>query len=149
MTGRPLFLPGFVFLGCLLAAIGLAGAQGQGATLTVVVTGPQPSAGNIKVALFNSEQTFLKTPLTKKEVKVSDSGQTVISFPDLPPGEYAVSVIHDRDANGKLDRNVIGLPQEPVRFSNNVKIKFRRPAFDETRFLLDGDDRTIVIDFNS
>ena len=35
---------------------------------------------------------------------------TVLVLRDVPPGPYGVSVMHDRNANGKLDSNIVGIP---------------------------------------
>src|SRR5262249_40780283 len=41
----------------------------------------------------------------------------------LMPGEYAAFVAHDRNRNGKLDANLIGIPKEPFGMSNDFKPK--------------------------
>lgn len=33
-----------------------------------------------------------------------------VAFRDIPPGVYAVSVRHDENSNGKLDKNLLGVP---------------------------------------
>jgi len=42
-------------------------------------------------------------------------------FEDIPPGTYALVVIHDENMNGKLDTNWVGIPKEGYGFSNDVK----------------------------
>jgi uncharacterized protein (DUF2141 family) len=32
----------------------------------------------------------------------------------VTPGDYAISVFHDENSNGKLDRNFMGMPKEGV-----------------------------------
>jgi len=124
-------------------------AQPRHYTLTVVVTHTLPAIGQVKVSVFNSKSTFLKIPLIKKQVQAAANGQTVLSFEDLPAGDYAVSVVHDQDADGKLDRNFIGKPREPFGFSNNVHVKFAPPAFDKAKFTVDRQNQVIVIDLDS
>lgn len=50
---------------------------------------------------------------------------------DLPPGTYAVSVFEDLNGNHKLDRNLLGIPREPVGASNNPRPRMGPPRFDE------------------
>jgi len=64
---------------------------------------------------------------------------------DLPPGTYAVSVYEDLNENHKLDRNVIGIPREPVGVSNNPKGSFGPPRFSECAFSLGNSAQTITI----
>ena len=40
----------------------------------------------------------------------------------------------DINANGKLDSNFIGIPKEPVGFSNNCKGKFGPPKYEDCAF---------------
>ena len=49
----------------------------------------------------------------------------------LKVGPYAIKVFHDLNGNGKLDMNLIGIPTEPVAFSNNAKVNMRAPTWDE------------------
>ena len=65
-------------------------------------------------------------------------------FKDLPPGDYAVMVMHDENGNGKLDSNMIGMPVEGYGFSNNPNV-MRKPTFEEARFTLPQAGATIGI----
>ena len=49
----------------------------------------------------------------------------------LKVGPYAIKVFHDLNGNGKLDMNLIGIPTEPVAFSNNAKVNMRAPTWGE------------------
>ena len=88
--------------------------------------------GTIRVALFNKEEEFLKTPLQRKVVKVSGKEVKVV-FEYLPFGDYAVSAIHDENENGELDSNVIGIPKEGFAFSNNAMGMFGPPSFGKAK----------------
>jgi uncharacterized protein (DUF2141 family) len=61
-------------------------------------------------------------------------GQAVCDFSGIPPGTYAVSVFHDENSNGKLDRNLLGMPKEGVGVSNNAAGHFGPPKFDDMAF---------------
>jgi uncharacterized protein (DUF2141 family) len=62
-----------------------------------------------------------------------------IVFVGIPPGIYAVSAFHDESMNGKLDKNVVGIPKKGYAASNNPKKKMGRPGFEETSFSMKGD----------
>ncbi len=149
------FTKSVIFAALLVTVLGMGVAFNPGQaqpphyTLTVVVTHTLPAIGQVKVSLFNSKSTFLKSPLIKKQTQAAPGGKTILSFDNLPAGDYAVSVVHDQDADGKLDRNFIGKPREPFGFSNNVHVKFAPPPFDKAKFTVDDQDQTIVIDLDS
>ena len=44
-----------------------------------------------------------------------------ISFKNIPYGEYAVAIMHDMDKDFEMDTNFIGIPDEDLGVSNNVK----------------------------
>lgn len=57
-----------------------------------------------------------------------------IDLGSLPPGRYAVAVYLDLNNNRKLDKNLLGIPKEPVGVSNNPKAHMGPPRFDECAF---------------
>ncbi len=70
-------------------------------------------------------------------------------FDTLPPGVYAVSVIHDENGNRTLERSGMGAPREGVGFSNDQKFSFYMPRFDKSKFPLAlGDTKEIIIEMN-
>lgn len=98
--------------------------------------------GQLMVALHRSQTTFdneSATPYRYEIIKVSRSTMQ-IHFKNVPVGEYAVSLIHDKNMNNKLDKNFLGIPKEPFGFSNNPKIMMSAPRFQECTFLLNQTD---------
>jgi len=55
---------------------------------------------------------------------------------ELKAGTYAFSAFIDLNGNGKLDKNLFGMPKEPFCFSNNFKPKFSAPNFEDCSFEL-------------
>lgn len=53
------------------------------------------------------------------------------TFRELPPGTYALSVIHDEKGTGTVDRNLLGMPRSGVGVSGEFS---RPPAFAKSRF---------------
>jgi uncharacterized protein (DUF2141 family) len=62
------------------------------------------------------------------------SSTMTVEFKDLPAGVYAAAIYQDIDKNNDLKTNWIGLPQEPIGFSNNVRIKMGPPSFTDAQF---------------
>ena len=66
--------------------------------LTLEVRGIENVTGKLYVAIYNSQETFMKKPLTGFAVEVKDK---VVSIPckGLPAGTYAFSMYQDENGN--------------------------------------------------
>tara|TARA_B100001939_G_C16911651_1_gene604890 strand:- start:1143 stop:1577 length:435 start_codon:yes stop_codon:yes gene_type:complete len=53
---------------------------------------------------------------------------------NLPPGKYAIALLHDENGNNEMDYNWVHYPQEGFGFSKNPKIILSEPDFDECAF---------------
>ena len=92
--------------------------------------------GSINVAIFNSEKTFLNTPfLTKSEDAVT--GEMIFEFEEVPNGEYTISIYHDMNENGELDKNLMGIPNEPYGVSKEGKSMFGPPSYKDALFTVE------------
>ena len=69
-------------------------------------------------------------------IEQARDGDLVRAELSLPPGEYALSIFYDRNDNGELDTNFIGIPREPVALSNNARPKFGPPKYEDAVFTL-------------
>lgn len=108
--------------------------------LTVQIKEFRNTNGSLHYLLFNSEKGYPdneKDGFRKGSVKAEDK-KFIIE--NLPAGEYALTVIHDEDDDGKLD-TFLGIPAEGFAFSNNPKVFFGPPSYEKTKFKLDGDDK--------
>ncbi len=65
---------------------------------------------------------------------VASGDTTVLPFAGIPVGEYAVAVYADKNGNGELDSNFLGIPQEPVGMSRDAKGRFGPPKFKDAVF---------------
>ena len=106
--------------------------------LTIKIENIEVLEGDIRIGVFNTSENFLKQGLTFKNyiIAVKNTTETII-IDDLPKGEYAFLLYHDKNADGKMNRNLLGIPKEPFGFSNNVKPKFAKPTFEECEFFLE------------
>lgn len=109
-------------------------AQGS---IQVKVTGMRNATGNILIALFNNEGDFLEKAVQSKIVKAS-SNTVICVFDNLAAGDYAISIIHDENANGELDKNYLGIPREGFAFGNNSMGTFGPPSFKKAKVTVDG-----------
>jgi uncharacterized protein (DUF2141 family) len=105
--------------------------------LSVRVTGLENDTGRVAVALFASADAFpeQKRALRGQLTRIQ-KGRASVTFPDLPPGRYAVAVLHDENENSKMDFNFLGMPLEGYGFSNDASAPFGPPSFDDAAFRL-------------
>lgn len=113
----------------------LAAAPSQAADLKIAVTGVASADGQVLVALYNSAESFQKQPFRTAGARAV-AGAITIEIKDLPPGDYAYALFHDANGNGKMDRNVVGIPTEDYAFSNNAMGKRGAPDYEAARFTL-------------
>lgn len=101
--------------------------------------------GELQVGLFNTEDAFLEigAEFLVANVKV-DSTITQLGFAGVPPGEYAISLYHDIDSNGEINKNFIGIPTEPYGISNDAWRRLATPRWDDASFIVES-DTTLVI----
>lgn len=121
----------------LVSVLSSSALLAQSTSLEVTVKNIKGTKGTIRVGLFDKEENFLKTAVKGKVVNASGTEVKVI-FEDLPPGEYAVSVIHDENGNEKLDTKAMGIPKEGFAFGNNAMGAFGPPKFDQAKIKLEG-----------
>lgn len=109
------------------------------------------STGTVACALFESPEgfpvDFLHSATNIMVIKVRKT-RARCDFEDIPPGTYALGVIHDENMNGKLDMNAFGLPKEGYGFSNDAKGWFGAPSFEAASFQYDGRTLDLTIDMH-
>ncbi len=109
------------------------------------------STGGVACALFESPQGFpteyLHSATNIMVIKVRDR-QARCDFEDIPPGTYALTVVHDENMNGKLDTKWLGVPTEGYGFSNNAKALLGAPSFSAASFPYDGKKLELTISLN-
>lgn len=117
----------------LFLAIGLMGLTGTMAAEVKIGIDPPPATGNVVILLFDAAGTFVDLRDPVKEVTLPAGGPMPVCITDLPAGEYALVAYRDDNGNGRLDKNFIGLPREPLGFSNRYwpqgPPSFARAAF--------------------
>lgn len=116
----------------------------QNVKLTVAVSGLKNDTGVVKVGLYNSDGTFLKATYKSLASEIKDN-KAVVTFDNLPTGEYAISTYHDENSNGKLDRNAMGAPSEEYAASNNAKGFMGRPSYQDAKFNVSKDSKIEIV----
>ncbi len=103
--------------------------------LIIKINNVSKDKGIIWIGLYDSADTYLiKEKSILKKIDVSKKGYHEMVIDSLPYGTYAMALFHDVNANGEMDRNLLGIPSEPYAFSKKPKSKWRLPKFDEVKF---------------
>jgi uncharacterized protein (DUF2141 family) len=116
--------------------------------LTVDTSGFRNAQGQLIVAVFDSKDGWPKLEKALRVEKVKATGATArVTFKGLPTGTYAVEVIHDENANGKLDMRWLPFPKplEGAGASNDAPASLGPPSFSDARFRLSEKGGVIAI----
>jgi|GEM_PF-1722631 len=143
--GQIFFLKKLFFINGLLFWMMVCHAQGT-ATLMVTINRLESTQGQLLIALFDNPKGFPEAGAGAfRSLKTEITGDSVtVCFCGLNPGIYAVCFVHDKNMNGELDKN-FGIPVEKYGVSNNVRMGFGPPKFEEAKFYLGSNDTTIYI----
>ncbi len=105
------------FLSFLLMPVVIAGS------LKVEVSGVKSHLGKVRCLLFSQADGYPDT-VSKAVGKAilpavqAKDGQLILSIDGLKEDSYAVIVHHDEDGSGKVEKNFLGIPKEPIAISN-------------------------------
>lgn len=106
--------------------------------LTVNINGFTTNQGKSRIALYRSVDPFPETNGQFKAKIVSiENLKSSVTFENLSKGSYAIAVFHDKNSNGILDKNLLGIPTEKYGFSNNARETFSAPSFQSASISVD------------
>lgn len=109
------------------------------AELHLTISNVIPGAGQIMIQVLDSAAALddqaspvaaFVLPATAERLRLSTSA--------LQPGTYGIRVMHDRNGNGRMDNNILGIPREPWGFSNNASGSFGPPSWEAVSFRMQG-----------
>jgi len=127
---------------------GIAHAEPANTSTISVNIGPlRSSNGSVACRLYTSSEGFPRTATgtVNRRVKVTGSTARCV-FENVAPGTYAVMVHHDENDNGKMDKNLLGMPLEGYGASNNRTYALSAPTWAESKFAVEaGKPRTLAI----
>jgi len=111
--------------------------------LVVTTQGLRNTKGVVQFSLYNKEGTIPDKKLNlyykMKRVTIDQNSIAKVTFKNLPEGRYAVSVFHDENSNGIIDKGYF-MPEEGVGLSNFESINFLNlPDFKSASFELHKD----------
>ncbi|MCK5781532.1 MAG: DUF2141 domain-containing protein [Flavobacteriales bacterium] len=126
-------------------AISSLNGYSQSYDLKIEIRNIKELKGNIFVSIYNKSDDFPKKGKHyQNNTTPANNYSETIFFKNLPVGDYAVALFHDRNSDDKLNKNLFGLPKEGYGFSNNCKPIFSAPSFKCTKFNLSSDKSIII-----
>ncbi len=127
-----------------------AAAQNDPTTPVVIrVEGLRNGRGFLAMSLFD-RSAAVSFPSDEKKalrtfyVPLEGKNEIDIQVNGLPIGDYAVSVMHDEEADHKMHFNLVGIPIEGFGFSNNPTIYFGPPSFKRAKLHLDSTSAVVT-----
>jgi uncharacterized protein (DUF2141 family) len=119
----------------------VASAQSRCPGIHVKILDIRNSTGSVACALFESPVgfpiEFLRSATNVMVIKIRKT-RARCDFEDIPPGTYAMAVIHDENMNGELDTDSLGNPTEGYGFSNDARGAVGAPSFSAASFRYNG-----------
>ena len=109
------------------------------APVTFLIENLQHNKGRVIVGIYH-EKGFLKAGKEARDcisIGQLENNRARIEC-DLQPGTYAAAVYHDENSNSEFDINFLGMSKEGYGFTNNPKLKFGPPSFEEASFKVTG-----------
>jgi uncharacterized protein (DUF2141 family) len=116
-----------------LALLLLAPSPQPLAEIEVAVERLRNSRGLLHFCLSNNPRFFPDCSADPNAIKRTiKATEPTVRLQGVPTGDYALTVLHDENRNGRLD-TMLGIPREGFGFSRNPKVRFGAPKFEEVR----------------
>lgn len=114
-----------------------------GPDLVVVVEGVRDAKGMVRLDVCRRE-TFLKADCAVSTAVKAQPGAVTVRLSGVSEGEYAIQAYHDRDGDGEVSRNLLGVPTEALGFSRAPPLGLHGPSFARSAFVHDADQTVTV-----
>ncbi|HEX8215889.1 MAG TPA: DUF2141 domain-containing protein [Allosphingosinicella sp.] len=102
--------------------------------LIVELEGVRSAGGQLYVSVQRREQFMQESAAAGSVIAAPTAGSHRFSY-DLPAGEYAVSVWHDDNGNGRFDKDENHMPLDGWAMTNAGALR-GEPTFDQVRIVL-------------
>ncbi len=114
----------------------------KSAELVIKILNIEENNGLIHFAIYDKPEFFPENEGKKIgfKKKITELINDQVTITDLEESFYAVAIYHDKNSNNKFD-TFLSIPQEKFGFSNDAKVFFGPPSFDEASFFLEKNQR--------
>lgn len=122
----------------VLLATTTFGAAAQAGDIALTLKGVQPKGGKILVTVQSRDQYMQRAQTSGAIVDGASSGEVRVRLPNVPDGDYAVSVLHDVDGNFDMTTDANGKIVEGWSTVNAAALR-AKPTFDQVKVSVSGD----------
>lgn len=136
------------FLFSLIALFSIQNLKAQAPTCNIIieVVGFKNTNGQIMISINRGpdgwpEENFIE----QRFIEDFTAPNHIIIFENMPYGNYAVGVLHDKDKSGEMTSNFIGMPKEGFGFTRDYNVVFRAPKYEEANFEVDTPEKRMII----
>jgi uncharacterized protein (DUF2141 family) len=115
--------------------------------LTICIDGIRNNKGVIRLAFYHNDEEFQSDQPFRSETIDKDSIKNrmyCVYFTDFEPGTYGIALLDDENNNNRMDYELF-IPKEGFGFSDYYPESLKRPKFDDFKFLLNRQKRTVKI----
>lgn len=114
-------------------------------TLSINLSGFSDNLGQAIVFLYRKDDKIPSVPFLQISGPIKNH-ESVILIKEIPFGDYAIIVSHDKNSNGIIDHKW-GFPAEPLGYSNNWEFTLfsGMPNFEKLRFTFSDSKRSCQI----
>lgn len=136
MRNRPRALAGLALAAVLTAGTivpeALAANTGS---VSITVSGLRNAKGYLRACITANARAFPNCDRDPNAQKVSIDARNgaVLNFTGLAAGRYAISVLHDENGDGKMNKTLM-LPKEGFGFSRDAPVRMGPPSFGAAAF---------------
>ena len=131
------------FVAVLIALLCPLLPRAQEARVRLLAEGLVSGNGAVRLEVLDVEESWNTEPV--RELRLPIRGLTAEGLVKLPAGSYGFRLYHDVNDNGELDRNTLGIPLEPIGFSNGYVPSFGPPRLEDYRITVGGGEQEIVV----
>jgi len=124
-------------LGCAVAAPAFA------EDVTITLTGVQARGGQLLAALQTHDQFLQPAGAYGEIVQNPAAGTLTLTFRDVRPGDYSLSVLHDVDSNGQMKLEG-GMPAEGWAMVNGAALR-AAPTWDQVKFTVPASGASLTV----
>lgn len=119
--------------------------EGKKLSIGISISEFRNENGMALITLYNTEDTWTEIGKAYRKIRQKIKGKSMwVEFVDLPPGTYAIYVLHDENENNEMDMKWFPYPRpgEGVGASNNYK---GRSKWKHAKFALGQENKKLKI----
>ncbi|PZX52780.1 uncharacterized protein (DUF2141 family) [Algoriphagus ratkowskyi] len=115
----------------LLFFINVSQAESNFGTIELVISEASSDDGVIQILIFDQDKGWPESIESSWKILTLpvENGIAKKMITSVPAGNYAITVFHDHDEDGKIRKNKVGYPLDGFGLSNNPSLLFGEPSF--------------------